>query len=145
MNRTFIEVSSSLCNSKRGLYKSGFAVGWEPTIWERRLYFQMAGEFGGQSGQTRGWLVQGERGVNVEAALMAIFRFLEHRVAFISIVVSFNVITSRMTQSEPEFRQKPQGLLSILSRGSCKIWALICVSKAGPLSFDNETLQQRHH
>ena len=36
-------------------------------IWERRLYFQTAGEFGGQSGQTRGWLVQGERGVNVEA------------------------------------------------------------------------------
>lgn len=80
----------------------------------------MAGEFGGQSGQMRGWLVQGERGVNVEAALMAIFRFLEHRVAFISIVVSFDVTTSRITQSDPEFRQKPQGLLSSLSRNRAK-------------------------
>ena len=67
LNRAFIKVSSSLCNSKRGLYKSEFAVGWESTIWERRLYFQTARESGGQSGQTRGWLVQGERGVNVEA------------------------------------------------------------------------------
>jgi hypothetical protein len=87
----FTKISSSSCNSKKGLYKSGFCC----RMGTNHMGTQVVLPDGRRIWRAK-WTVNRMvgAGVKVEAALMAIFRFLEHLVAFISIVVSLEVTTS---------------------------------------------------